>query len=104
MKQQQITLFHFSLFQLTKSTSNLNDVVYGGRPRDEEPHVKRTTKKKTERTEYIVRVDLVRHFHYPLLYYTGKEQHMHLPSPLPIPRASSLSSRPSERGEGRSSN
>ena len=46
-------------FQLTKSTSNLNDVVYSGRPKTEEPHVKRTTKKKSEKIEYIVRVDLV---------------------------------------------
>ena len=46
--------------QLTKSTSNLNDVVYSGRPKNEEPHVKRTTKKKAEKIEYIVRVDLVR--------------------------------------------
>lgn len=43
---------------LSKSTSNLQDVVYGGRPRGEEPHVKRTTKKKQENIEYIVRVDL----------------------------------------------
>lgn len=44
--------------ELTKSTSNLNEVVYSGRPRTEEPHVKRTVKKKTEKIEYIVRVDL----------------------------------------------
>jgi len=44
--------------ELTKSTSNLNDVVYSGRPKNEEPHVKRTTKKKSEKIEYIVRVDL----------------------------------------------
>ena len=44
--------------ELTKSTSNLNDVLYGGRPKNEEPHVKRTTKKKSEKIEYIVRVDL----------------------------------------------
>ena len=44
--------------ELTKSTSNLNDVVYSGRPKTEEPHVKRTTKKKSEKIEYIVRVDL----------------------------------------------
>ena len=46
-------------FQLSKSTSNLNDVVYGGRPRGEEPHVTRKIKKKIEQVEYIVRVDLV---------------------------------------------
>lgn len=44
--------------ELTKSSSNLNDVVYSGRPKNEEPHVKRTTKKKSEKIEYIVRVDL----------------------------------------------
>jgi len=44
--------------ELTKSTSNLNDVLYSGRPKAEEPHVKRTTKKKSEKIEYIVRVDL----------------------------------------------
>ena len=44
--------------ELTKSISNLNDVLYGGRPKSEEPHVKRTTKKKSEKIEYIVRVDL----------------------------------------------
>jgi len=44
--------------ELTKSTSNLNDVLYGGRPKNEEPHVKRTTKKKSEKIEYIVSVDL----------------------------------------------
>jgi hypothetical protein len=44
---------------LAKSSSNLNDIVYSGRPRNEEPHVKRTTKKKTEKVEYILRVDLV---------------------------------------------
>ena len=43
---------------MTKSTSNLNDVLYGGRPKNEEPHVKRTTKKKSEKIDYIVRVDL----------------------------------------------
>ena len=45
---------------MAKSSSNLNDIVYGGRPRNEEPHVKRTMKKKMEKIEYIVRVDLVR--------------------------------------------
>ncbi|CAB4062985.1 CALM [Lepeophtheirus salmonis] len=44
--------------KLTKSTSNLNDVIHTGRPRNEEPHVKRTTKKKADKIEYIVRVNL----------------------------------------------
>ena len=44
--------------ELTKSSSNLNDVLYGGRPKNEEPHVKKTTKKNETTIEYIVRVDL----------------------------------------------
>lgn len=44
--------------ELTKSTSNLNEVVYSGRPKTEEPHVKKTKKKTYEKIEYIVRVDL----------------------------------------------
>ena len=44
---------------MSKSSSNLNEVVFGGRPRGEEPHVKRSTKKKQEQIDYIVRVDLV---------------------------------------------
>ena len=44
--------------ELTKSCSNLNDLLYGGRPKNEEPHVKRTQKKNHEKVEYIVRVDL----------------------------------------------
>ena len=51
-------IYSLLCFQLTKSTSNLNDVLYGGRPKNEEPHVKRTTKKKSEKIDYIVRVDL----------------------------------------------
>ena len=51
-----VLLPHF--FQLAKSSSNLNEIVYGGRPRNEDPHVKRTVKKKEEKIEYIVRVDL----------------------------------------------
>jgi len=43
---------------LTKSTSNLNELTHNGRPRGEDPHVKRSTKKKEEKVEYIVRVDL----------------------------------------------
>ncbi|XP_023342296.1 uncharacterized protein LOC111712021 [Eurytemora carolleeae] len=48
--------------QLASSTSNLMEVLHGGRPKDEEPHVNKKIKKKRERTEYIVRVDLVRNF------------------------------------------
>ena len=48
-----------SFNQVGRSTSNLLDLLHGGRPRDEEPHVKRSTAKKKEGVEYIVRVDLV---------------------------------------------
>ena len=43
------------------STSNLAELLHGGRPKDEEPHVKKSGKKKgdDENIEYIVRVDLV---------------------------------------------
>lgn len=44
--------------EISKSTSNLQEVVYGGRPRGEEPHIKRSVKKRQEHVEYIVRVDL----------------------------------------------
>ena len=49
--------------QVEKSPSNLAEVLHGGRPKDEEPHVKKSGKKKKEgeedAVEYIVRVDLV---------------------------------------------
>ena len=51
---------------MSKSSSNLNEIVYSGRPKNEEPHVKKSVKKKTERTEYMVRVDLVRYFKSPV--------------------------------------
>lgn len=44
--------------ELTKSTSNLNELTHNGRPRGEDPHVKKTTRKKEDKVEYIVRVDL----------------------------------------------
>ena len=47
------------LFQISKSSSNLQEITYNGRPKGEEPHVKRSVKKKQEQIEYIVRVDLV---------------------------------------------
>ena len=41
------------------STSNLLDLLNGGRPKDEEPHVKRSlAKKDNEGIEYICRVNL----------------------------------------------
>ena len=45
--------------QISKSSSNLQEITYGGRPKGEEPHVKRSVKRKQEHIEYIVRVDLV---------------------------------------------
>jgi len=44
--------------ELGKSTSNLLEVLHGGRPKDEDPHVKRSIKKKKEKIDYIVRVSL----------------------------------------------
>ena len=58
----QLEIVHFasSFLKMSKSSSNLNEIVYSGRPKNEEPHVKKSVKKKSERIEYIVRVDLVR--------------------------------------------
>lgn len=44
--------------EVSKSTSNLQELTYAGRPRGEEPHVIRKVKRKMEHIEYIVRVDL----------------------------------------------
>jgi Ca2+-binding EF-hand superfamily protein len=44
--------------EISKSTSNLQEITYGGRPKGEEPHVIRKVKRKQEQIEYIVRVDL----------------------------------------------
>jgi len=41
-----------------ETTGLLNEVAHPGRPRDEEPHIKRSVKKKKEMIEYIVRVNL----------------------------------------------
>ena len=47
--------------QLGSSSSNLLELLHGGRPKEEEPHVKRSLAKKDgDGIEYIVRVDLVR--------------------------------------------
>merc|ERR1712012_1507910 len=43
---------------LMETTALLNEVAHPGRPRDEEPHIKRSVKKKKELIEYIVRVNL----------------------------------------------
>ena len=58
-----ITGLVYQCMQVEKSPSNLAEVLHGGRPKDEEPHVKKSGKKKKEgeedAVEYIVRVDLV---------------------------------------------
>ena len=36
----------------------LGEVAHPGRPKDEEPHIKRSVKKKQEVIDYLVRVDL----------------------------------------------
>ena len=41
-----------------QSISNLSQVLHGGRPKDEEPHVKITVKKNKKKIEYITRVNL----------------------------------------------
>jgi len=44
--------------KLGKSTSNLAEVLHGGRPKDEEPHVKKSARKNSDKVEYICKVDL----------------------------------------------
>jgi len=44
--------------KLGNSTSNLLEVLHGGRPKDEEPHVKNTARKNSDKVDYIVKVDL----------------------------------------------
>ena len=41
-----------------EQTGLLGELTHPGRPRDEEPHIKRSVKKKKENIEYIVRVNL----------------------------------------------
>ena len=40
------------------TTGLLGEVAHPGRPKDEEPHIKRSVKKKQEVIDYLVRVDL----------------------------------------------
>ena len=40
--------------------SNLRGALHGGRPADEEPHIKKTLKRSGVRIDLILRVDLVR--------------------------------------------
>ena len=53
---------HPGLRVLCKKNPNFGDlfcfVFWTGRPREEEPHIKRCVKKKKEMIEYIVRVNL----------------------------------------------
>ena len=46
--------------QSNSSQSNLMEMLHGGRPRNEEPHVKKSMKKHGEKVDLILRVDLVR--------------------------------------------
>lgn len=43
--------------QLGRSNSNLLEVLHGGRPRDEEPHVKKSARRRKD-IDYILKVDL----------------------------------------------
>ena len=55
------TIFiNFVFFQSNSSQSNLMEMLYGGRPRNEEPHVKKSMKKYGEKVDLILRVDLVK--------------------------------------------
>merc|ERR1711892_566683 len=46
-------------YEMRHSTSNLQDVLHGGRPRDEGPHVKKASDRNSESgIDYVVRVDL----------------------------------------------
>ena len=49
---------HPGLCFANKKTHNFWDFFCAGRPREEEPHIKRCVKKKKEMIEYIVRVNL----------------------------------------------
>lgn len=44
-------------YDLARSSSNLLEVLHGGRPRDEEPHVKKSARRKKD-IDYILKVDL----------------------------------------------
>jgi len=45
-------------YQSGSSQSNLLEMLHGGRPRNEEPHVKKSMKKHGEKVDLILRVDL----------------------------------------------
>jgi len=44
-------------YDVARSNSNLLEVLHGGRPRDEEPHVKKSARRKKD-IDYILKVDL----------------------------------------------
>merc|ERR1711915_291517 len=48
----------FSSDQVGGSSTNLLDCLYGGRPHNEPPHVKKSMKKHGEKVDLILRVDL----------------------------------------------
>ena len=49
----------WSWLDFSKLTINCQpEVLHGGRPKHEEPHVKKIKKRTYEKTEYILRVDL----------------------------------------------
>ena len=44
--------------EMAETAGLLGEVAHPGRPKDEEPHIKRSVKKKQEVIDYLVRVDL----------------------------------------------
>ena len=44
--------------EMADTAGLLGEVAHPGRPKDEEPHIKRSVKKKQEVIDYLVRVDL----------------------------------------------
>merc|ERR1712038_232185 len=53
-KQEDIEM---ARYELGRSSSNLLEVLHGGRPRDQEPHVKKSARRKKD-IDYILKVDL----------------------------------------------
>ena len=49
-----------STVQVGNSSNSLCEALHGGRPADEEPHIKRTMKRGGVKIDLILRVDLVR--------------------------------------------
>ena len=49
----------FEVQQIEERKDEKSEVLHGGRPKNEEPHVKKIKKRTYEKIEYIVRVDLV---------------------------------------------